>query len=208
MNSTVASIRQQVIGDPRTLLSNQLKEMFGRVAYTHATHLNQMRIVQYSKGKFQFGETALTALSSTTLIGTLMKGEAWLKIGAIAAAALTTFSLGFSLYSKYSMHGELVAQHKAFASELWKIREELLAMIFDLQAGEDPENLKSKRDDITLRLATLYASAPITSSEAYTQAQKQMKDDEALFFQEWELNRMLPESLRSASGTDIPGTKK
>lgn len=192
-------------GHGNALLKCQLKEMFGRVAYTHATHLNQMRIVQCNKGRFQFIETGLTALSSTALIGTLLKGESWIEIGAILAAALTTFSLALSLYSKYSMHAELVAQHKAFASELWKLREELLSMLFDLEAGDEADVIKIKRDEINVKLATLYASAPVTSSEAYAKAQKQMKQEEALFFQEWELNRMLPKELRSVAGTDIPG---
>lgn len=208
MNSTASQNSQQISDVERALLSLQLKEMFGKVAYTHATHLNQMRIVQCSKGKFQVAETVLTALSSTALIATLLKGESWLETGAILAAALTTFSLGLSLYSKYSMHAELVAQHKAFASELWKLREELVSMLFDLAAGADIGAMRSNRDEVNAKLATLYASAPLTSAEAYSTAQKQLKQEEALFFNEWELNRMLPTALRSAAGTDIPGDKK
>lgn len=208
MSSPLSLIKQSSSDPSKALLICQLKEMFGRVAYTHATHLNQMRIVQCNKGKFQVAETALTALSSTALIATLLKGESWVEVGAILAAALTTFSLGISLYSKYSMHAELVAQHKAFASELWKLREELLSMLFDLEAGTDLEAMKSKRDEINVKLATLYASAPVTSAEAYTKAQEQLKQEEALFFQEWELNRMLPAALRSAAGTDTAEVKK
>lgn len=106
------------------------------------------------------------------------------------------------------MHVELVAQHKAFASELWKLREELLSMLFDLEAGADADLMKAKRDEINVKLATLYASAPVTSPSAYSKAQKQLKQEEALFFQEWELNRILPAALRSAAGTDIPERTK
>lgn len=207
MSPPLSLVKQSGSDPSKALLVCQLKEMFGRVAYTHATHLNQMRIVQCSKGRFQVSETVLTALSSTALIATLLKGESWLEVGAILAAALTTFSLGLSLYSKYSMHAELVAQHKAFASELWKLREELLSMLFDLEAGAEVETMKAKRDEINVKLATLYASAPVTSSKAYAKAQEQMKNEEALFFQEWELNRMLPAALRSVAGTDMLGAK-
>ena len=175
-------------------LENQLKEMYGRAAYTHKTHekmaddyVTRYRIIKTV-------EIVLSALATGSLLLAVF-GDS--KPGTIVGAALTTILLGFTLYFKEASLGEQAQMHTVVASKLWGIRERLLSLLVDMHDGRPDDELRLERDRLNASLEDIYKNAPRTSSKAYEAAQRALKAAEELYFSDEELNKMLPKVLRA-----------
>lgn len=174
-------------------LEGQLREMYGRVAYTHKTHekMADKSINKYKRIKTV--EITLSALSAGSFIFDVF-GDT--QNTAIIGACLSTILLGFILYFKEAKLGEASQKHTVTASKLWGIREKILSAIVDLRRTSDAELATRMRDDINAELEIIYKSAPRTDSVAYMAAQDALKNQEELFFSDEELDHLLPKQLR------------
>lgn len=179
---------------PANSLENQLREIYGRVAYTHKTHEkmadNYIRKYNRIKGL----EITLSAITASSLLIALY-GDS--KCGTIIGAILSTILLAITLYFKEANLGEQSQKHKVVASKLWGTRERLLSLLIDLKDGKSLEAVRLDRDQINNELEDIYKAAPRTSTTAYAAAQKALKKDEELYFSENELDHLLPTQLRS-----------
>ena len=174
-------------------LDGQLREMYGRVAYTHKTH-EKMADSYVSRFKcIKTIEIVLSAVSSGSLLFAIF-GDS--PTATVIGAVLSTFLLGLTLYFKEATLGENAQKHTEVAAKLWAVREELLSLLTDMHDGRDAESIRSKRDKLNTTLADVYRSAPRTDSDAYAAAQKALKQQEELFFSESELDHLLPSKLR------------
>jgi SMODS and SLOG-associating 2TM effector domain family 4 len=176
-----------------TSLEDQLREMYGRVAYTHKTHekMADGYIRRYKTIKTV--EIALSALAASSLVLAVF-GDS--KPGTIVGAVLSTVLLGFTLYFKEASLGEQAQKHSVVAAKLWGVREQLLSALIDMHDGRPTEEVRQERDVINEVLEDIYKSAPRTDSRAYAAAQRALKSEEELFFSDAELNKMLPKQLR------------
>jgi len=179
-------------------LENQLKEMYGRVAYTHKTHekmadgyVKRYRVIKTI-------EIALSALATGSLLLAVF-GDS--KPGTIAGAGLSTILLGFTLYFKEASLGEQAQMHTVVASKLWGIRERLLSLLVDMHDGRPDDELRVERDRVNAALEDIYKNAPRTSAKAYEAAQRALKAAQELYFSDEELNKMLPKALRVPKGS-------
>ena len=179
-------------------LVGQLREMYGRAAYTHKTHekmaddyVNRYRIIKTI-------EIALSALATGSLILAVF-GDS--RIATISGALLSTVLLGFTLYFKEASLGEQSQKHTVVAAKLWGIRERLLSLLVDLHDGASTEEVRLARDALNATLEDIYKNAPRTSIKAYEAAQKALKLAEELYFSEEELDKMLPMRLRNQGRT-------
>lgn len=174
-------------------LESQLREMYGRVAYTHKTHekMADGYISRYACIKKL--EIALSALSSSTLIYAVL-GDS--REATILGAIVSTVLLGLTLYFKEASLGIQAQKHTEVAAKMWALRETLLSLLVDMHDGRDKEEIRVARDEINTRLADVYKNAPRTNSEAYAKAQVALKDSEELYFSDEELDKMLPPKLR------------
>lgn len=174
-------------------LEGQLREIYGRVAYTHKTHekMADRYVARYKRIKA--GEIALSAVSSGSLIFAVF-GDS--PTATIIGAVLSTILLGLTLYFKEAMLGENAQKHTEIASKLWGAREALLSLLTDMHDGRDAGAIRSERDKLNAALADVYRSAPRTDDDAYAAAQKALKQQEELFFSDSELDHLLPSNLR------------
>lgn len=183
--------------DRITALENQLREMYGRAAYTHKTHekMADSYVLRYRIIKTL--EIVISALATGSLILAVF-GDS--KLATISGALFSTFLLGLNLYFKEAALGEQAQKHTVVASKLWGIREQLLSLLVDMNDGRLIEEVRTERDHVNEILEDIYKNAPRTSTSAYESAQRALKIDEELYFSDKELNKMLPKQLRVGKG--------
>jgi hypothetical protein len=174
-------------------LDDQLREMHGRVAYTHKTHekMADGYVCRYKWIKNI--EISLSSLATSSLILSIL-GDS--KSGTILGAFLSTVLLALTLYVKEASLGEQAQKHTAVAAKLWGVREQLLSLLIDLHDGQPEDEVRRQRDDINKALEDIYKGAPRTDARAYAAAQRSLKSEEDLYFSDTELDTMLPKELR------------
>lgn len=182
-----------VLSSPLTL-EGQLREMYGRAAYTHKTHEKMADGYVRRYRCIKTTEIALSALAASSLVIAVF-GDS--RPGTIVGAVLSTILLGLTLYFKEASLGEQAQKHTAVASKLWGVREALLSLLVDMQDGRPVEEVRQERDRLNGLLEEIYKAAPRTDGRAYAAAQKALKHAEELFFSDDELDKMLPKQLRS-----------
>lgn len=184
--------------NPSTALEGQLREMYGRAAYTHKTHRKMADGYVTKYKRIKLIEIVLSAATTTSLLVALFgKSEAATAVGAVLSAILA----GCALYFKEASLGEQAQLHTEVGAKLWGAREALLSLLVDLQDGRPVEEVRQQRDRLNAELEDIYKAAPRTNSKAYSDAQEALKNAEELFFTDEELNKMLPKQLRSNAGT-------
>ena len=184
--------------NPSTALEGQLREMYGRAAYTHKTHQKMADGYVTKYKRIKLIEIVLSAATTTSLLVALFgKSEAATAVGAVLSAILA----GCALYFKEASLGEQAQLHTEVGAKLWDAREALLSLLVDLQDGRPVEEVRQQRDRLNAELEDIYKAAPRTNSKAYSDAQEALKNAEELFFTDEELNKMLPKQLRSNAGT-------
>jgi hypothetical protein len=176
-------------------LEGQLREMYGRAAYTHKTHekMADQSIAKYKRIKT--AEIALSALSAGSFVLAVF-GDT--RCATVSGALLSTVLLGFLLYFKEANLGEQAQKHTVTASKLWGIRERLLSVLVDLRRTGDGQIAATQRDEINAELEDIYKAAPRTDSKAYAAAQEALKNQEELYFSDAELDHLLPKQLRKS----------
>lgn len=195
-NSTEASMAPTSPANPTKALEGQLREMYGRAAYTHKTHqkMADQYVARYKRIKV--AEIFLSAATASSLLLAVFGDK---PIGTIIGAIASAILLGFTLYFKEASLGEQAQLHTEVGAKLWGTREALLSLLVDLQDGRLVEEVREERDRLNAALEDIYKAAPRTNSKAYVAAQKALKEAEELFFTDEELNKMLPKQLRTAA---------
>lgn len=179
---------------PMKTLEGQLREMYGRAAYTHKTHEKMADGYIHRYRLIKTGEIWLSALATGSLVLAVF-GDS--RPATIIAALLSTVLLALTLYFKEASLGEQAQKHTVVASKLWGVREALLSLLVDMNDGRAIGEVRSQRDRLNEMLEEIYKGAPRTNSTAYGEAQRALKDAEELFFSDAELDKMLPKQLRS-----------
>ena len=178
-------------------LQAQIRECFGRVVYSTKTHEKCADQCMKKLGYVKFLQIALAALTTGGLITAVFGTKDVSQISIIISTIFSTILLALNTYTKDSDPGQQSEKHKKTASELWNIRESYLSVLADLHDGNiDIEAARKKRDELQASLATIYATAPRTSSKAYSHASKGLKEKEELTFSDTEIDAFLPEILR------------
>lgn len=177
-------------------LEGQLREMYGRAAYTHKTH---EKMADQSIAKYKWIKTIEIALSALSAGSFILAVFGDTHVATITGALLSAVLLGFLLYFKEANLGEQAQKHTVTASKLWGIRERLLSILVDLRRTGDGQIAADRRNDINAELEDIYKAAPRTDSKAYAAAQEALKNQEELFFSDAELDHLLPKQLRKAA---------
>lgn len=187
-----SQIEDRVSSKPLTL-EDQLREIYGRVAYAHKTH-EKMADGYVRKHRWIKGiEIVVSSLAFSSLVLAVF-GDS--KTATIIGAVLATLSLGITLYFKEAAIGEQVQKHTHTASRLWGIRERLLSLLVDYRDGRGEAELREVRDSINAELEQIYKAAPRTDAKAYAAAQNALKNEEELHFSDAELDHLLPAAVR------------
>lgn len=176
-----------------TTLESQLREMYGRAAYTHKTH---EKMADGYIARYRLIKTVEICLSAAAASSLLIAVFGDSKPGTVVGAVLSTILLGLTLYFKEASLGEQAQKHTVVASKLWGIRERLLSLLVDMHDGRPLPEVRTERDRLNELLEDIYKGAPRTDSKAYANAQRALKHSEELFFSDEELDKLLPKRLR------------
>jgi len=191
LNSPADQIEAQ---EKQSELVFQIRELYGRVTYTHKVHEKCADIYFRRSHTMKIVQIVLSALTTGSLLLAIF-GDG--KIGTLIGAAFSTGLFGLNLYLKDFDFGELSQKHIAVAARLWNIRELYLSLITDLTTGKiSSKKAMEKRDSIQEQLSSIYLNSPRTINQAYEQAQKALKIEEEMTFSCEEIDRLLPEALR------------
>ena len=180
--------------DRRIILDAQIRELFGRVVYSHKAHEKEADIISAISSRIKLGQIVLPAISTggflTVLLGTGWWGSL---VGAICSAAL----LALNLYTRNYELGKQAQQHRDAAISIWAIREKYLSLITDMAMGCDTlSHIQRKRDALADELKDTYANSPSTSEAAYKKAHEALNLREEMTFSSSEVDSFLPQALR------------
>jgi hypothetical protein len=187
----------QADGD-RHALESQLRECFGRCAYTHKTHEKMAERGSRRLRIMKWAQIALSALAAGGAIGVIFDRNS--SVFPYATALLSVSLLIVNSYVKDLDPGKDAQLHREAASDIWNVRESYLSLLTDVR---DPANsmtqLRQRRDELQALLHKIYKSAPHTDGKAYGQAQEALKHNEDLTFSDAEIDAFLPGPLKRKS---------
>ena len=175
-------------------LDASLREAFGRVVYSHKTHLKEVEQLNESLDRWKWARLILLSLTTGGVITNLVH-ETF--VVSVFTALSSSLSLALLIYQLSFNHERAIQDHRRAATRLWGIREEYENLIADIKdGGLTEEAARSKRDDITKRLQDIYAECPDTHYKAYEAARRALKINEDMTFSAEEVDRFLPVALR------------
>ena len=182
--------------EPKQILQGQLRELYGRVVYSHKTHEKCADILLSWLSSLKWCQIVFSAITASSIASTFFFAGA---IGSVFGAIFSAILLALNLYTKDHDLSELASKHRRAANDIWLIREKYLSLITDLAIGEKPlEELQKERDDLAKDLHAVYSSAPSTNSRAYSKAQEALKRNEEMTFSDEEVDAFLPTQLRKS----------
>lgn len=176
------------------ILENQIRELYGRVVWTHKTQEKCADIIWTRHTRIKITQIVLSALTTTgILIAVFGENHVVGIISAICSALL----FGLNTYTKDYDLGEISQKHSSAATELWNIRENYLSLLTDINADKlSIEQIRNKRDALQEDLFNTYKGAPRTINAAYKKATEGIKKNEEMTFSVDEIDMLLPERLR------------
>lgn len=182
--------------ESKKFLESQIRELYGRVVYTHKTHEKCADVLKVRSDRLKLAEILLSAVTTTAiLIVVFGEGKAFQFIAALSSTAL----LALTLYSKDFNLLAIAEKHKQAALDILEIRENLLSLLTDIQIdNKEVEQLQRTRDKLNEKLMNAYRGAPKTMNKAYAIASKALKENEEFTFSDSEIDKFLPERLRKA----------
>lgn len=180
----------------QNILEGQIRECYGRVAYTHKTHEKCADILLANLARIKFIQIVLSGLCTAGGLIYLIINS----FGIYGVALLTiasTILLVLNIFTKDIDLGELAQKHRQAASEIWYIREKYLSLLTDIRVGSKTLNeIQSERDTLLTDLHNVYSGAPSTNFKAYNRAKESLKFNEEMTFSDEEIDCFLPQVLR------------
>lgn len=177
-----------------TQLEDQIRECYGRVAYSHKTHEKMGDRCGRTLRRYKLTQIVLTAVTASGAFTVIFLDETALKV---ATAVASIASLIISGYMKGFDPGATSQKHRDAAASLWLIRETYLSLLTDMRMRRmSDDDAVKRRDELQVKLAAIYKGAPQTTAGAYADAQDALKNREDLTFSDRELDLLLPASLR------------
>jgi hypothetical protein len=174
-----------------------IKESYGKIVYSHKT---QEKAVERLNSRISMVKWANVVLLVLTFSGVLNAVFAGGPIQNLLTVVVSALALGLAIYRLSFNPEQEILEHRKTANRLWRLREEFANLIADIKDGALPdEEIRCRRDDLTVRLNQVYADAPTTTSKDYTRAGTALGIGEEMTFSKEEINRFLPAELR-----DVP----
>lgn len=175
----------------------QIRESYGKVAYTHKTHEKQADEFQ-RKYKIQQGWLiAFTALGTASFLASILDIFFSVEIKTIIISITALLTTWLSLWANTFNYAEIADSHRNTAAELWNTRESYSCLIADVMAGKvTDEEAQKRRDELQKECHAIYSKAPRTTAKNYKKAQNALQNKEELTFSPEEIDHLLPQQLR------------
>ena len=189
--------------DARDILLVQVRELYGKVLYSHKIHEKQSDLC-FRRHRLQRGWlVALTAVSSGTFLASVVGLAIAQQHTALVTSFIALLVTALNLGTKTFKYGEESQRHREVAARLWDVRESYLSLITDMMAGAvTVPDARVRRDGLQELSREIYSDASRTTAKAYDLARRGLKDNEELTFSEKELDAFVPEHLRLGNTTD------
>ncbi|WKJ90205.1 SLATT domain-containing protein [Methylomonas montana] len=183
------------------VLEEQIRECFGRVAWSHKTHEKCSDILNTRLNCIKLWQIILSAITTTGIMVAVF-GECK-EIG-ILSAVLSFFLTVLNTYVKQYDLGGLAQKHADAAVDLWDIRESYLSLLTDIRSGHaEDDEMRKRRDALQEKLLKIYRGSPRTIAKAYKEATKALKKLEELTFSDEEIDAILPKALRKKTSNGL-----
>lgn len=179
---------------PHSFLEEQLRECFGRVAWSHKTHEKCSDLLNSRLNRIKLWQIILSAITTTGIIASVFGGAK--EIGIISALLSFVLTVLNTYVKQYDLGG-LAQKHAGAAVDLWNMRESYLSLLTDIRSdciGND--EIRMRRDELQGKLLEIYSGSPRTIAKAYKEATNALKKLEELTFSDEEIDNMLPKALR------------
>lgn len=181
--------------DEYNVIESQIRECYGRVAYSHKTHEKCADIYHGRLRILKLTQIVLSAITTGGIIITLFGDDT---TSTVIAAITSVILLAINTYTKEYDLGELAQKHTSAASDLWNMRESYMSLLTDIVSNTSSvDKIRETRDKLQDNLKSIYEAAPRTLPNAYADAQSALKINEELTFSDNEIDTMLPNTLRS-----------
>jgi hypothetical protein len=185
------------MSEEKVLLESQIREIYGRVVYTHKTHEKCADVLKERNDCLKITEVILSALTTTSIL-VLIFGDGI--VFQFLAALFSTTLLCLTLYSKDYNLLALAEKHKQAALDILEIREKLLSLLVDIRIGnKGVSEYQLERDKLNEQLVNTYRGAPKTINKAYKIASRALQKNEEFTFSDEEIDKFLPVSLRKSN---------
>jgi len=179
------------------ILESQIRECFGRVAWSHKTQEKCADILNKRNSRIKILQIVLSAITTTGIMVTVFGDQKWI---GILTALISTALLALNTYLKQYDIGQIAQKHADCASSLWNIRETYLSLLTDIKAETiSIDEIIKRRDKLQNELFSIYHGAPRSISKAYDEASKALKSSEELTFSDEEIDMFLPKELRKST---------
>lgn len=183
------------VEDERYVLESQIRELYGRCAYTHKTHEKMAERASTHLWRVKWAQIILSALTTGGAIGVLFDKSSM--VYPLLTAGLSISMLILNSYVKDIDPGQDAQIHREAASDIWNVREAYLSLLTDIRDQAFGLNdLRTRRDELQDQLHAIYKTAPHTNSKAYGEAQDALKNREDLTFTDAEIDAFLPGPLK------------
>lgn len=177
------------------ILEGQLREIYGRVVYTHKTHEKCADLLLKRHRQIKFWQILLSALVTGGIFTTL--SDELKVLATIVSALLSTILLALNSYTKDYDLGEVAQKHRQTAADIWLIREKYLSLLTDLRVRcVSHDQIREIRDALLAELHVAYTGAPSTNDKAYKKAQDALTKMKDMTFSDVEIDAFLPKELR------------
>jgi hypothetical protein len=181
------------------VLRAQIREAYGRVAYSHKTQEKSADYFFRAAGRMKWLQIILSAITTAGVIITVFDDPARFRTMAVLSALCSCGLLIVTVYSKEGNPEGRANLHKATANRLWLIRESYVSLVTDIVAGTlTVAQATDRRDKLQEELGQIYSQAPNAASGSYKAASKGLQRNEELTFTDEEIDLMLPAALREA----------
>ena len=176
------------------VIEAQIRECYARVVYTHKVHEKCSDILNKWNNRVKFWQIALSALTTSGIVGIIIVDEMWLKFVTAGISFITTF---LSTYVKKYDLGGLAQQHADAAVAIWNVREKYLSLITDMLGKSIAvDEARGIRDELQHELLGIYNGSPRSFAKAYNEAVEGLKKMDEMTFTDDEINKFLPQALR------------
>ncbi|MBF0169221.1 MAG: SLATT domain-containing protein [Alphaproteobacteria bacterium] len=187
------TIPVQTNPDSIRVLEAQIRELYGRVCYTHKTHEKAAEASYVLGNRLKVFQIVLSAAVTVGAFTAIFEKS----VAAIVATVASAIMTAVTAYLKNTDPASVAQRHRATAAEIWAVRESYLSLLTDIIAGiPSVDDITKRREELQERAAAIYKTAPSTDSKAYNAAQKGLKRGEELTFSAKEIDAFLPEELR------------
>lgn len=183
------------IDEVRNNIKKQIRDEYGKLVYTYTCHNKEAKIVNKRTKILKIVKLVLSGLSTAGFVSAIFSNAKIVSIlGIIISATLFVIT---SILNEENMACS-IASHNNAANQLWLIRENYVSLLSEFD-NLSIEEIVKRRDELLLQTNKIYKNSPQTSSKAYEKAQEALKNNQEQFFEDWEIDLMLPKSLREGS---------